>query len=180
MASDSSDQLPGGGRPGELAPQLRRQGTPWWSIASQLRKDGVHALQAMRLAHDWDENDAATAWNALSPPPAQKMTPEVVRAYERWPGPGATEPPLSHLIRFAEAYECDVSDLVEGLLDDPRWKGPRTRNMTADLLDAYERWPDGGIEPPLSDLMAMAVVYHCDIAELVKGFGEFRHLDTGT
>jgi hypothetical protein len=97
----------------ELARSLRADGRAWPEIAAALRERyGLPARVAMRVAHDWSQADAATAWNARWPDDPKSF--KNISYWETWPSPTGHAPSLAVLDRLAQVYECDVADLVAG------------------------------------------------------------------
>jgi len=92
---------------------LRAQGRSWSEIATALRdRYGLTARVAMRVAHDWSQADAASAWNARWPDDPKSF--KNISYWETWPSPTGHAPSLAVLDRLAQVYECSVADLVAG------------------------------------------------------------------
>jgi hypothetical protein len=67
---------------------------------------------AMRVAHDWSQAEAASAWNARWPDDPKSF--KNISYWETWPSPTGHAPSLAVLDRLAQVYECSVADLVAG------------------------------------------------------------------
>ena len=109
--------------------EMRVQGMTWLQIVGEVRREmGVDALVAARLAHGWDQADAARAWTARWPDDLK--TRENFAYWEAWPSVMGYPPSLPILCRLAELYQVAVGDLVEGVGDfryldeaQPAWMG---------------------------------------------------------
>jgi hypothetical protein len=95
----------------QLATTLRASGRTWVDIATTLRAKWpeLNARAAMRVAHGWNQSDAAKAWNELWPD-RPKSDKDVGLWEIRRPG-------FATLDRLARLYECSVADLVADIGD---------------------------------------------------------------
>ncbi|HET6920413.1 MAG TPA: hypothetical protein VFI46_13235, partial [Jiangellaceae bacterium] len=95
----------------QLATTLRASARTWVDIATTLRAKWpeLNARAAMRVAHGWNQSDAANAWNELWPD-RPKSDKDVGLWEIRRPG-------FATLDRLARLYECSVADLVADIGD---------------------------------------------------------------
>ncbi len=97
----------------DLVSSLQRSGTSRTAIAASLRdRYGLNGRVAMRLAQNWGQADAATAWNERWPD--DPKTFKNFSYWENWPSPTGYAPSLAVLDRLAQLYTCDVADLLAG------------------------------------------------------------------
>ncbi len=110
-----------GSRPDVEIVRLRMQslGAPVDLIAAEIsRRYGYRPRQAYRLAHGWNQTEAAERYNQLvqarGPDHAGRdtMSPSRVSEYERWPD-AARKPSVYALATFAELYATTVGLLID-------------------------------------------------------------------
>lgn len=90
---------------------LRGEGRTWADIAGRLRAvwPELNARAAMRIAHDWNQGQAAQAWSRLWP-----ENPKSEKDIGLWE---IRRPGFTTLDRIARIYECSIADLVTDLGD---------------------------------------------------------------
>jgi tetratricopeptide (TPR) repeat protein len=158
--------------------QRQRQRQTWLEqgldidqIAHRFRQRyNVGALTAYRWANSQSQLDLANTYSERFLDPDQRLYPQRVSEYEKWPHEhGGREPPLSVLERFAILYHTSPTRLITAVLKDTR---PDEEAMSqadqgalarvADGAGADERqpaselqgWPAaGGPEEPEHDLL---------------------------
>jgi hypothetical protein len=147
----------------QVATALRAEGRTWVEIAATLRArwPELNARAAMRIAHGWNQSDAAEAWNRLWPD-RSKNDKDIGLWELRRPG-------FATLDRLAQLYECSVADLIADIGDyrhldealdeasdsslpvhardvepDPRWLTQTSVPPFTPSADAgaTDRWPD--------------------------------------
>lgn len=110
-----------GSRPDVDGVRLRLQswGAPRDVIAAEIsRRYGYRPRQAFRLAHGWNQAEAAERYNQLvqtrGPAHAGRdtMSPSRVSEYERWPG-STRKPSVYALAAFAELYGIRITCLLD-------------------------------------------------------------------
>jgi hypothetical protein len=120
-----------------VAIALRAEGKTWVEIAATLRSrwPELNARAAMRVAHGWNQSDAADAWNALWPEPT-KGDKDIGLWEIRRPG-------FATLDRLARLYECSVADLIADLGDYRYLDAVNRSRATTDRSVVHE---DGEVE----------------------------------
>ncbi len=110
-----------GSRPDVEIVRLRMQslGAPIDVIAAEIsRRYGYRPRQGYRLAHGWNQTEAAERYNQLvqarGPEHAGRdtMSPSRVSEYERWPD-AARKPSVYALASFAELYGTTIGLLID-------------------------------------------------------------------
>ncbi|MGH4014899.1 MAG: hypothetical protein ACRDSL_13465 [Pseudonocardiaceae bacterium] len=110
-----------GSRPDVEIVRLRMQslGAPIDVIAAEIsRRYGYRPRQAYRLAHGWNQTEAAERYNQLvqarGPEHSGRdtMSPSRVSEYERWPD-AARKPSVYALATFAELYGTTIGLLID-------------------------------------------------------------------
>jgi hypothetical protein len=95
--------------------QLRADGLSWSQVAARIRAaEHVSRRIAMRLARGWTQWEVARRWNDQWPADdgGPGITAQNISYWETWPVTGR-EPTLRTLLRLAQLYDCDVSDLID-------------------------------------------------------------------
>ncbi|MDF5758406.1 hypothetical protein [Spongiactinospora sp. TRM90649] len=89
------------------AHQLRKQSLTWAEIAEKLHHGyRLNMLAALRIAHGWSQDDAASAWNRKWPD-----SPTTNKHFSRWENARGTLT-VETLGKLAELYECSASALI--------------------------------------------------------------------
>ncbi|MGH3906652.1 MAG: hypothetical protein ACRDTE_21115 [Pseudonocardiaceae bacterium] len=137
-----------GSRPDVEIVRLRMQslGAPIDVIAAEIsRRYGYRPRQGYRLAHGWNQTEAAERYNQLvqgrGPEHAGRdtMSPSRVSEYERWPD-AARKPSVYALASFAELYGTTIGLLIDAA--DIEQLSPTERSAV--LGSAASARPDAG------------------------------------
>ena len=119
----------------DLAKSARREGKSWVAIADMLRNrwPELTPRAALRIAHCWTQRDVAIAWSKRFRT-RQPEDKEISRC-ETWSSGSRGRPSLEMLDRYAQLYECAISDLLADVSDYRYQDRNYSNGPTADSRD---------------------------------------------